>query len=149
VLYEHNVVGTLVSGRVGAQVRLVTDKQSRIRARFGSFRSIDPENKPGTTKPSAAETRFVPYKLNEVLVEGQGNGKMVSRNLPLADVRREGLKAGDWVVASDPDWPELNDRRIGKVQEIRTADHMMAEIEITPERDLMRLREVMVLTKKK
>jgi hypothetical protein len=149
VLNEQNVVGTLVSGRIGTQVRLVTDKQSRIQARFGTFRTVEPETtKPGT-RPAAPESRFVYYKLDARLVEGQGGGRMICRNLAIADVRREGLKPGDWAVVDDPEWPQLHDRRIGIVKEIRTSDHMMAEIEIRPERDLLRLREVMVMTKKK
>jgi hypothetical protein len=155
VLHDRDVVGTLVSGKAGAQVRLVTDRQSKVQARFGSFRPVRVDG-PTTRKTAAgapatdSELRFVLYKLDPKLVVGQGDGKMLCRNLAFGDVQKEGLKVGDWAVVDDPELPqELHNRRIGVVTAIRAAEHMMTDIEIRPEGNLLSLREVMVLTKRK
>jgi hypothetical protein len=161
VLRDRDVVGRLVTGKVGAQVRLVTDPQTKVRAYFGTFRKPAKVAKPGATvvvggpagaPPADADApEFVRLNLPVKLVEGAGHGKMVCRNLPFADaVDREGLKVGDWAMIEDPDWPkDLQGWRLGVVTAVRKTNRMMAEIEVQPERNLLLLSEVMVLTKEK
>lgn len=164
VLRDQNVVGRLVTGKLGAQVRLVTDPQTKVYAYFGSFRKPDKsaakhktavEIGPGgsavVAEPADEDAPvFVRLNLPVKLVEGAGHGTMVCRNIPYADaVDREGLKIGDWAVIEDREWKDLQGWRLGVVTDIRKTNRMFAEIEIKPESNLLQLREVMVLTKEK
>jgi hypothetical protein len=150
VLHNRDVVGRLITGRAGAQVRLVTDPQFRVKAYFVPG---NPAARPGTRQ--AGETvRPSPgrYDLPTKLIEGAGRGRMVCRNIPFADVDRVKLSVGDWAIVDedDPEWPrELQGRRLGVVTKITKAAKMMAEIEVKPEAEVLALREVLVLTKGK
>jgi hypothetical protein len=147
VLYPDGVVGTIQPGRAGmagAQVRLVTDIGFRVLGQFGSFRKggDGTADKPG----------FVPSGTPAVLVEGMGQGAMVVRQLTMEQVAEAGLKAGrdQWVVLADTDWPDnLRGLQLGYVARIdpRRDAPLFAEIRIEPEKDLLKLREVMVVTK--
>ena len=54
----------------------------------------------------------------------------------------------DRVILDDPDWPApLRGKPIGRVTRIDKTNALWAEIHIAPGCDLLRLREVMVLTK--
>lgn len=151
VLNDRDVVGTLITGKAGAQVRLVTDPQSRILAYFGSFRrSGKPDTQPAKGGSSDVPgMQFVRVALPTHLIEGTGRGKMICRNIPYADVEKAGLNAGDWVVVDDPACPKsLQGRRLGTVSSIGKSASMMALIEIKPQSDLLSLREVMILRDK-
>jgi cell shape-determining protein MreC len=139
-LHDQAVVGTLVSGRGGTQVRLVTDPQTRVQAYFVSFR----QSGRSTSQPSSAGT-YVKLPLGIRLVEGRGGNLMVCRNIPMEDIKTSGLQKGDWVVVDDADWAPVQHRRIGVVSEIRDSGKLMAEIVIKPEVNLLRLSRVMVL----
>jgi cell shape-determining protein MreC len=146
VLHNRDVVGRLVTGKAGAQVRLVTDPTSRVQAYFVPFKRS--AGKPGTTKPAGG--RADRYDLPSKLVEGAGRGRMVCRNIPYASVEDVKLSVGDWAILDDPEWPKsLQGRRLGVVTKITKTARMMAEIEIKPEAELLQLNEVLVLTKEK
>lgn len=146
-----DVVGVLIAGKAGAHVRLITDPQSRVLARFATFRPAagpPAEGQPAGGPPAGGG--FTYLGLTPRLVEGAGNGLMVCRNVPFAEVEKSGLKRGDWAVVNDQDWRrELQGRRLGVVADVRKGNRLMAEIVIKPEPDLRGLREVMVLTKEK
>lgn len=160
VLHNRDVVGRLVAGKAGAQVRLVTDPRSRVKAYFvparGDAQAGDGQagdgqaggRRPGDKVGPAADRYDLPTKL----IEGAGRGRMVCRNVPYADVERVRLKAGDWAIVDEDDieWPpELQGRRLGVVTKVTKTAKMMAEIEVKPEADVLLLREVLVLTKGK
>jgi hypothetical protein len=139
VLYDNDIVGTLRAGKLGAQVRLITDPGFRVNCYFRSQR----RNEKG-------EILFARIDLPDKLVEGVGRGVMVCRGLPYDDVKKSGLAVGDWAVLNDSDWPaRLKGRRLGQVTSVgRWREHpLFAEIKIQPVSNLMRLSEVMVLTK--
>lgn len=146
VLYHGGVVGTLQVGTAGGQVRLITDPAFKATAYFGAQRPVKGEG--GKTD----RREFVRFNKEPVLVEGVGKGALVCRLLTMETVKRTGLAAGDWVVLSDPAWPDkLQGRRIGTVTSVepRRQNQLFAEIKVEPVHNLLRLREVMVLTKDK
>ena len=149
VLHDHDIVGTLVTGTASAHVRLVTDRQSKVEAGFGTFRNVG--NRPATQPSAAGATSgFTRLDLPPRVLEGNGKGAMISRTIPHSEVVRVGLQRGDWAILEDPAWhPDLKGRRLGVVTDIRVSSRMMAEIEIKPDGDLLQLREVMVLTKER
>lgn len=144
VLYEQDIVGVLANvGAGGAQVRLVTDPQSRMLAKFGVF-----QKPTSNAAGDGGEMRFVPLAIQPMLVEGAGGGKMICRNIPWKDATDAGLVEGAWAILNDAQLPTaVQGRRLGVVRKIAKGAKMMAEIEIRPEIDLMQLKEVMVLTK--
>lgn len=143
VLYNRDIVGRLVTGKAGAQVRLVTDPQSRVQAYFTSF-------KKASAAGSDAKPAIGRLNLPSRVIEGSGRGKMICRLYSYDEVLKSGLAIGDWAVVDDPAWhKKLQGRRLGVVTGIVKAGKMMAEIQIKPESELLNLTEVMVLTKDK
>ncbi|HEX8913831.1 MAG TPA: hypothetical protein VF796_15895 [Humisphaera sp.] len=142
-LADRNVIGRLVAGRGGTQVRLVTHPQSKIMGYFGKFQTVSrPATRPGDEPEQA--TSFVPLPLGTRLILGVGQNKMVCLNVPLEDIRKSGLAPGDWVFINDSDWSAVRDRAIGVVKGFRGTGKLMATIDIEPHTNLLRLGEVMV-----
>jgi hypothetical protein len=155
VVYPGGIVGTLQrSGVAGGQVRLVTNPGFRVTAYFSGLRR-KPDDAGGgknASKSDAAAGEFQRLNNDRVLVEGAGRGQMVVRHQKMADVQAWGLQKGDWVVLDDADWSaRLRGLRIGRVAAITTQREspLFAEIRITPDADLRKLQEVMVLSKEK
>lgn len=140
VVYSGGIVGTLQrAGLAGGQVRLITNRGYCVIAYFSRPVVND-----------RGETAWTRLAGNPVSVFGNGQGMMVCQMISVADVAKNGIRVGDWVMLDDPGWPKnLQNRRIGKVASIdkRKDGPLYAEIRIRPESDLKRLKEVMVLTR--
>lgn len=140
VLHTGGLAGRLFAvGIGGAKVRLVTDPESRIQGRFGRF-----------VRDDSGAVRFVELQTPPPLVQGLGSGTMAVRNLPIRELQQAGLAVGDWVVLADNTWPaNLQGFKIGRVTEIgaRTDGPLHADIRITPDTELTRLAEVMVMNR--
>jgi hypothetical protein len=140
VAYDLGVVGRVERrGLLGAQVRLITDVGFRVTGKFGKF-----EQTP------RGEVVFTPINSPAPLVEGAGRGLMVVRNLSVADIKKAELQPEEWVVLDDPDWPNLlQNRRIGRIVSAGPQRNhpLHGEIVVQPYSDLLKLREVMVVTK--
>ncbi|MFT3784545.1 MAG: rod shape-determining protein MreC [Tepidisphaeraceae bacterium] len=72
--------------------------------------------------------------------------------MSMETVRAIGLKVGDQVLLAGPDtaWPiETRGVRVGTVSEVKQArlDPLFAEVRVTPEIELSRLSEVMVIAR--
>lgn len=141
VLYGNSVAGKIerAPGLLGAQARLVTDPGMRVGAYFGRFTS-DKTGKP----------RWRRLTTSAALVEGIGNGAMrCATDLTMQEVKATGLRPGDWVVVEDIEWDErVHGRQLGRVARVapQNAAPLYADIRIEPTKNLMLLREVMVLT---
>jgi hypothetical protein len=139
VLYAGGLAGRIErAGATGAQVRLITDRGFRITGSFGRFVATE-----------AGAVEFVRIHTPAPLVEGTGKGTMSVRNLPMAAVESAGLAPNDWVVLDVNDWPmNLAGYKVGRVVSITDRSNApgFAEIHLQPSRNLLRLREVMVLT---
>jgi cell shape-determining protein MreC len=148
VVYPGGIVGRLQrTGLAGGQVQLVTNPGFRVTAYFSAVR-----RKPDGKNPAAKDATGDLVRLNNerVLVEGAGRGQMVVRHQKMSDVQGWGLQKGDWVVLDDTEWPpRLRGLKIGRVASITThrESPLFAEIKIAPDADLLKLQEVMVLTK--
>lgn len=141
VLYAGGVVGQVErAGIAGAQVRLITDKNFRLRGSFGLFRR------------RGNQIEFARLEAPTALLEGAGDDAMLIRGLPLDTARSAHLAVGDWVILSEPDWPDvLQGQPLGKVTKIspRPDAPLFAQIRVEPQSNLSRLREVMVMTKER
>jgi cell shape-determining protein MreC len=140
VLYANGIVGQISrAGAAGASVRLITDAGFTVSASFRTYRTN-----------GAGQTEFTPIVLPQTVMEGAGNGTMVSRLLNLGEVKKSGLKVNDYVVVDDADWPKgAAGSVLGRVTSIapRRDAPMLAEVRAEPLGDLMQLREVMVMNK--
>lgn len=134
------VIGRVqAAGLAGAQVLLLTDKQSVFTGSFGRTVSDD------LGRPS-----FTPLSAHPTLIAGTGGRTLRSDKLAMKDVESAGLQVGDWLVLNDAAWPEeLTWYRVGRVTRIAPskANLLFAEIEIEPVVDATQLRDVMVLSK--
>jgi len=133
VLRGQELVGRiLTAGMGGAIVQLVVDDHFKANGGFARF--------------EAGSNEYIPIASKLPLVQGTGQGMLI-QNLSLRDVEESGLRAGDWVVLSDRDWPiVVQGRRLGRVVSITTGAPLYARIAVQPSTDLMKIREVMVLT---
>jgi cell shape-determining protein MreC len=142
VLYSGGVVGQIErAGIAGAQVRLITDQDFRVRGNFGEFR-----------RRADNQIEFAKLNAPAGLVEGAGQGTMVVRSLTMEQVRAGHVKPNDWVILAEPDWPlNLQGQPLGKVTKIspRPDAPLFAQISIEPQSNLSTLREVMVVTKER
>ena len=149
VLYAGGIVGQVQrAGYGGAQVRLITDPGFRVRVRFVRFTKAN-----GKTNYEAVGTPVV-------LAQGAGNGTMLVRDLPLnligydtagkPKAEEQTLREGDSAILFDSDCPRaLQGRTLGHVIRVAasTDARQMAEVRLQPDTSLMKLREVMVMTK--
>lgn len=126
------------AGLNGAQVLLLTDRQSIVTGSFGRF-DDDVEGK----------LVFRSFIANPVLIQGVG-GRMRCELMEWKDVTAAGMQPGDWCVIDDGAWPAaLKWRRIGRVESIQQSrkNILFAEIVIAPVVDGKQLSDVMVMDK--
>ena len=128
------------AGAAGARLQLISDVGFRVLGSFARF----------------AGSRFMMIKdPAQVVVQGGGPGRggvmLIGGGLTLETVKAAGLRVGDWVIVNDPELPSvLQGRQLGRLTDIRQrpdAPIGFAQLTVKPERDLMGLREVLVLTK--
>ena len=134
-----------IAGRIfnavlgGSQVQLITDRG--FKANVGFARVV----------PTAdGKSDFVVVAAPQVLAEGDGQGHLWIRNLPITDAESAGLKADDWVILRDDEWPDILQRyRLGRITSVQRRPNgpLYAEIKVEPPTNLMNLREVMVMVK--
>jgi cell shape-determining protein MreC len=140
-LYSGGIAGRVEqTGPGSAIVRLITDKNFRLTGGFGRFE----RDKEGHVVFKKLE---MPHS-QPPLLEGTGRGTMRIENVDMKDARANHLAAGDWVVLADHDWPlQLQGYKLGQIESIdtRPSAPLFALIEVRPVRDLMELREVMVM----
>lgn len=140
VLFDGWIIGQINRAGVGgAQARLITDPSSRERV---EFRAIV-VNRAG--HPQAIRRgRLVG------VAEGFGRNTMVIRELTGEDVKAAGIAVGDLVTLDEPDWPaNVQGLPLGRVTAIspRPDAPLYAQIQVEPQVNLLRLREVMVVVK--
>lgn len=138
VVYAGGVAGRIESaGLLGSQVRLLTDKGSRLLVSFGRYRR------------TGDRLEYVRLPVQPQVVSGVGGGEMVILNITTKAVEDAGLAVGDWATVADAEWPMgLQGYRVGRITEIRPAKAaLFTEVRLRPETNLMGLREVMVMTK--
>jgi hypothetical protein len=129
VMCPDGLVGRITEGR---RVRLITDPGYKITGAFGRWEKNvwNP-----VTTPKAACT-------------GIGNGTIRIDNLTLKEA--EVIKPDDWVIVNDTDYPDImQGRPLAKVETVRPipAKPLFAEIIARPRKDLLKLREVLVMRK--
>jgi cell shape-determining protein MreC len=137
VLFSGGVAGIIERppGALGAQVRLVTDAGMKVEGYFARF----------------SNKQYVPRQTSAALFVGVGGGAMrCEKQLTMEEVKLEGVQLGDEVFVQDKDWDErLYGQRLGKV--VRIEPHvdapLYADIRVEPTSNLLRLSNVMVLTK--
>jgi cell shape-determining protein MreC len=138
VISTGGIVGKISRAGVGgASVLLITDPQSKFTAkfiRFGKKSDGTPDPQPISSEPS--------------LVQGAGNGMLVSRIMKKSDSELH-LQAGDWAVLSDSDWrEELDGYPTGYIFSVTPSkDPGFVDVKMKPFQNLKTLREVMVMNK--
>jgi cell shape-determining protein MreC len=140
VLYTGGIAGRISRAGVGgSQVLLVTDPGSKLTATFARF----------VKKPDGTPD-FQRLATDAVLIQGAGNGSMVSR-ITEKLAKDIGVRLEDWVVLSDHDWPAILDGyRLGRVISVLPSKSPgFVEIRIVPDSNLTMVREVMVMNKGK
>ena len=136
VLYSGGVAGR--TDAPGA-VRLVTDDGFKFEAAFARYAPA--------SEGDGGAARFQPLATPPPVVRGAGGGKMLVDRMYAEDLQKAGVRPGDWVVLSDPDWPaELRNYRVGTVARLDPlpASPGFVRVTIDPPQDLAALREVMV-----
>jgi cell shape-determining protein MreC len=136
VLSPDGLVGRLDTvGLAVARVQLLTDLHMHVQVGFGRY----PANK----------NDFV--RLGDVpcVASGDGRGRLVVNDYKITDLKANDLRAGDWVVLDDSDWPALlQGYRIGLIEEAKEgATPLVVNLIVRPKIDLMKLHDVMVLMK--
>jgi cell shape-determining protein MreC len=142
-LYSGGIAGRVEQAGAGsAIVRLVTDKDFRLTGGFGRFKHDQ--------KGHVVFEKLEMSHSQPPLLEGTGRGTMRIENVDMKDAQASHLAAGDWVVLADHDWPlQLQGYKLGQIVSVETRPSapLFALIEVRPVRDLMELREVMVMNK--
>lgn len=141
VIYAGGVVGRISrAGESGSNVQLITDPQMRITGTFVRF-GTDP----------AGRATFQHLAIEPAVAAGNGRGEMIIASIPLDSVQTAQLTPErDWFVIADPAWPTaLQGYRVAVVKSVtlKRDAPLFAEVRLAPVGDLMRLREVQVMTK--
>jgi cell shape-determining protein MreC len=138
-LYTAGLAGRVQrAGIAGAQVQLITDTGFRVRVSAKRYQ------KTGNDEAAVALPRFLR------VAEGVGRNRMIVPRVTMEEVTAAGLRPGDVLVLDDPDWPPiLKGTQVGQIKSIeKSKTHPgFADIHAEPPEVLLRLREVLVLTK--
>jgi hypothetical protein len=145
VLSPRGIVGVLERppGVAGASVRLITDPGVRVEAYFATY-TLGGDGHSYRVRLDAGDDPLVP------LVQGVGKGAMQCLSLTMEQVQKANVQAGTYVMLEDKEWDErLHGRPLGRVSRVapQTTAPLYADIRIEPVANLLRLQEVMVLTK--
>jgi cell shape-determining protein MreC len=141
-VYPGGLAGRLQTpGITGTRIRLITDKGFGVTGVFARYIS----------KPDG-HTELVRIATDPPLVRGDGNNALLIDGMSLAKAKE--IKVNDVVLLEDTDgWPiALQGQPIGRVIASPAASRHapgFAEIHLQPAADLMRLREIMIVTKAK
>jgi cell shape-determining protein MreC len=134
-LYPDGIVGRVQrAGVAGARVQLVTDLGFRVRVGFARFEGA----------------KFFRVGKTQTLAEGSGRGAMLIKGLTRENVKEVTIGVGDWVILNEPEYPPyLQGRVLGRVTAIapRPDAPLWDQIVVEPPQNLMRLTEVMIVTK--
>jgi cell shape-determining protein MreC len=136
VLYSGGLAGRLDARLGGARVRLLTDDGLAVTGAF--IRFVDSGGTVVATRVAAPTP----------LVRGLGHGELAIVGMKWTDASLAGLRAGDWVVLNDPDWPQaVQGTRLGRIVSCVQSrqSQLFADIRLQPEADLSRLADVWVL----
>jgi rod shape-determining protein MreC len=135
VLYPDGIVGLVRrAGVAGVRVQLVTDPGFLVRVGFARFQN----------------GKFILLNAPQAVVQGTGKGTMRILGRTLEEVKAAGLKPGDYVILTEPDWPPyLQGWHLGKITAVGVrSDHpLFAQITVEPSQNLTLLNEVMIVTK--
>ncbi|MDB5358158.1 MAG: Cell shape-determining protein MreC [Phycisphaerales bacterium] len=139
VIYSGGIAGVVQrAGAAGAHVQLITDPGFTVRAGFG--RHLE------------GAVDFVSIRAPQALVRGVGHGQMEILMMHTDEVKAAGLRVGDWAIADEQTWPHyLKGESLGRIIYIgdRVGAPGFARIVVEPPQSLLRLREVLVMTKEK
>lgn len=121
----------------GAQAQLVTDGAFRVLARFGRL------------EHSGDQATFRVLSEKAVLLEGDGKQGMIARSVAAKDVESSGIRAGDWAMIADDDYPTIvQGYRIGQVSGVKPSKTpQFVDVTISLLQDPLKLREAMVLVR--
>lgn len=140
VLYADGLAGRISNvGAAGATVRLITDVKFRL---MGSFCRYE--------RAENGDLRLLKITTTPPVLEGVGENRMRIENLYMKDIETAKIQVGDWVTLDDSAWTEqLRGYPVGKVVAIRplSSNALFAEMQVEPQGNLSRLREVMVMNK--
>ncbi|MDB5305621.1 MAG: rod shape-determining protein MreC [Phycisphaerales bacterium] len=139
VMYSGGVAGVIQrAGAAGAHVQLITDPGFTVRASFGRF--------------SEGGVDFITLRAPQALVRGVGKGQMEILMMRADEVKAAGLRIGDWATVDELSWPQtVKGEHLGRIVYIgdRLNAPGFARIVLEPPQSLLRLREVLVMTKEK
>jgi cell shape-determining protein MreC len=134
-IYSGGIVGKVQrAGLAGARVQLITDAGFTVGCGFARF---DGE-------------KYIRLNPMDTVAEGTGKGAMQIVLLTHEVVKTEGLQPQDTVILWDSNWaPYLQGEVLGKITAIkpRRENPLWDQITVEPTRNLLRLREVLVVTK--
>jgi cell shape-determining protein MreC len=129
-----------ILGMGSANVRLITDKDSRVT---------------GTFRRQLKDAGLSDLPQDPKTIEGNGAGRMLIKSvkreeaLPTTNPASR-LAVGDWFVVADNDLPpEVQGYKLGEIESIPDGKKpLFVDIVLRPDTDLMKLKEVMVQVKK-
>jgi hypothetical protein len=136
------IAGKVASAHLaGSTVRLVTDRDFAVKVGFARFADDDKDGR----------REFTVIATPVVLAKGDGRGTMWIRNsLTMQDATSSGLRAEDWVILMDEDWPDVLQRyRIGRIVSCGPdpKSPLFAEVKVVPGTNLLKLDDVLVMVK--
>ncbi|HWE04760.1 MAG TPA: rod shape-determining protein MreC [Tepidisphaeraceae bacterium] len=135
VLYPAGIAGQVRrAGPAGVRVQLITDPGFLVRVGFARFQN----------------GKYTLLNAPQAVVQGAGKGMMQILGRTVEEIKAAGLKPGDYVILTEPDWPPyLQGWHLGRITAIGVrSDHpLFAQITVEPPQNLLLLNEVMIVTR--